>query len=73
MQMFLCLHLLPDFADAENWGDLQDRMKSKGFALELRQGRAFLEDRFSDVDICTCRDLGEASADLNSRFGTMLH
>ncbi|MDZ4136604.1 MAG: hypothetical protein U1D06_13575 [Paracoccaceae bacterium] len=60
--------LADDFAYAENWGELQDRLSRKGYALAEAGGRLILQSRSTGERLCKGSELGCGYSSLLRRF-----
>ncbi|MHA6347448.1 hypothetical protein [Roseivivax sp. CAU 1761] len=63
--------LRPIFDRATSWGDLRDRLRRRGYDLEVRQGRLLVIAIAEKRPICTGRDLGAPLAELAQRLGRL--
>lgn len=60
--------LLPHFENATSWGDLCERLATKGFELTFRAGHLVIVDE-SGKPICTGAMIGSPLARLADRLG----
>lgn len=67
-EMLLRTVLLPHFQCAESWGDLCNRLRSKGYEIAFRQGHLVLTDETGKA-VCTGSMIGSPLADLAHRLG----
>lgn len=61
--------LANDLAYAENWSDLQNRLKHKGYVFRVAGGGLALHDWPKDRRICKASELGFSYSKLMRRFG----
>ena len=57
-----------DLADATDWYDLQERLRTQGYQLDRCGGGLSLR-QLSGEYVCSCADLGYSHARLTRRFG----
>lgn len=69
--VYLRANLQEPFGKAENWPNLRELLRGKGFDMKPRAGRLRLVDLHSQVEICTFGTLGHPRAELEQKFGAM--
>lgn len=66
--MLLRTVLLPHFECAQSWGDLCNRLQSKGYEITFRQGHLVLTNEAGKA-VCTGAMIGSPLAKLADRLG----
>ena len=66
--MLLRTALLPHFERATSWGDLCDRLASRGYRITFRAGHLVLVDE-ADKPVCTGAMIGSPLSRLAARLG----
>lgn len=64
--------LADDFAYAQNWQDLHQRLRYKGYDIREAGGGVALYDRGTGRKVCKGSDLGYSYSRLTQRFGTAI-
>ncbi len=67
--VYLRCYLSGEFRAAKSWGDLVERLCTKGFRLKCTRNRLNLVSTHSGMDICTCSHLGFGFSELFQRLG----